>query len=105
MLKEADKVFAEAINIVAGLRRDGIIEVEEGEGVYPQLLSFYEVETTVEQHLYDMFMDYRMKTFQGAFHINPDYTTWYGYAKMKQALAEIKELDHQMRKAAAADAG
>jgi len=44
-----------------------------------------------------MFMDYRMKTFQGAFHINPDYTTWYGYAKMRQALAEIKELDGQMR--------
>jgi hypothetical protein len=99
MLKEADKIFAEAINIVAGLRKDGIIEVAEGEGVYPQLLSFYEVDTAVEQHLYDMFMDYRMKTFQGAFHINPDYTTWYGYAKMKQALAEIKELDKQMRKA------
>ena len=60
----------------------------------------YQSHTAVEQHLYDMFMDYRMKTFQGAFHINPDYTTWYGYAKMKQALAEIKELDHQMRKAA-----
>lgn len=100
MLKEADKIFAEAINIVMGLRRDGIIEVKEGEGVYPQLLSFYEVDTAVEQHLYDMFMDYRMKTFQGAFHINPDYTTWYGYAKMKQALAEIKELDHQMRDSA-----
>ncbi len=105
MLKEADVIFAEAINIVMGLRRDGIIEVAEGEGVYPQLLSFYDVETSVEQHLYDMFMDYRMKTFQGAFHINPDYTTWYGYAKMKQALAEIKELDHQMRKDAGADEG
>jgi len=102
MLKEADTIFAEAINIVAGLRRDGIIEVKEGEGVYPQLLAFYEVDTSVEQHLYDMFMDYRMKTFQGAFHINPDYTTWYGYAKMKQALAEIKELDQQMREWAAA---
>ena len=97
MLKEADKLFAEAINIVMGLRRDGIIEVKEGEGVYPQLLAFYEVETHVEQVLYEMFMDHRMKTFQGAFHINPDYTTWYGYAKMKKDLAEIKELDVEMR--------
>ena len=105
MLKEADKLFAEAINIVAGLRRDGIIKVKEGEGVYPQLLAFYEVDTHVEQVLYEMFMDHRMKTFQGAFHINPDYTTWYGYAKMKKDLVEIKELDHQMREwAAAADA-
>jgi hypothetical protein len=97
MLKEADKLFAEAIEIVAGLRRDGFIEVEEGEGVYPQLLAFYEVESEAEQILYDMFMDHRMKTFQGAFHINPDYTTWYGYAKMKQDLAEIREIALDMR--------
>ena len=103
MLKEADKVFAEALDLVAAMRLDGLIEVKEGEGVYPQLLSFYDVDTAVEQHLYDMFMDYRMKTFQGAFHINPDYTTWYGYAKMKQALAQMKEINKQMR--AAADAG
>jgi hypothetical protein len=76
--------------------------VTEGEGIYPQLLSFYEVDSAVGQHPHEMFMDYRMKTFQGTFHIKPDYTTWYGYAKMKQALAEIKELDHQMREWAAA---
>ena len=73
------------------------IEVAEGEGVYPQLLSFYEVDTEAEQILYDMFMDHRMKTFQGAFHINPDYTTWYGYAKMKQDLAKIREIAKKMR--------
>jgi hypothetical protein len=28
--------------------------------------------------------DYRMKTFQGAFHLNYDYSMWYGYAKMKK---------------------
>ena len=97
MLKEADKLFAEAISLVAGLRRDGLIPVGEGQGVYPQLLSFYEVETHVEQILYEMFMDHRMKTFQGALHINPDYTTWYGYAKMKKDLAEIREIDREMR--------
>jgi len=31
MLKEADKLFAEAIEIVAGLRKDGVIPVKEGE--------------------------------------------------------------------------
>ncbi len=106
MLKEADKLFAEAIEIVAKLRRDGIVEVAEGEGVYPQLLAFYEVDTHIEQILYEMFMDHRMKTFQGAFHFNADYTTWYGYAKMKKDLAEIRELNTEMRAAhAAANAG
>ncbi len=104
MLKEINKLFAEAIEIVAGLRRDGIIEVKEGEGVYPQLLQFYEVDTHIEQILYEMFMDHRMKAFQATYHMNPDYATWYGYAKMKKDLAEIKELDREMRAAHAAAA-
>ena len=96
-LKEVNKVFADAIEIVAGLRRDGYIKVKEGEGVYPQLLQFYEVDTEIEQILYEMFMDHRMKAFQATYHINPDYATWYGYAKMKKDLVEIRELDHAMR--------
>jgi len=63
------------------------------------------VETHIELVLYEMFMDHRMKTFQGSFHFNPDYATWYGYAKMKKDLVEIRELDGQMRKAAATEAG
>jgi hydroxylamine dehydrogenase len=97
LLKEADKLFAEAIEIVAALRRDGIIAVNEGEGPYPQLLSFYDVSSHVEEVLYEMFMDHRMKTFQGAFHLNYDYSMWYGYAKMKKDLVEIRELDREMR--------
>jgi hypothetical protein len=97
LLKDADELFAEAIEIVAGLRRDGIIEVGEGEGAYPQLLAFYDVSTHVEEVLYEMFMDHRMKTFQGAFHLNYDYSMWYGYAKMKKDLVEIRELDKDMR--------
>jgi len=38
-----------------------------------------------------------MKTFQGAFHLNYDYSTWYGYAKLKKDLTEIKELAAEMR--------
>ncbi len=100
MLKEGDKLFAEAIEIVAGLRRDGIIKVKEGEGVYPQLLNFYEVDTKIEEILYEMFMDHRMKQFQATYHMNPDYATWYGYAKMRKDLTEIRELAKHMRAAA-----
>ena len=100
MLKAADKVFAEAIETVAGLYRDGIIKKETNQATwpYPDLLNFYEVNTHVEEVLYEMFMDHRMKTFQAAFHNNPDYTTWYGYAKMKKDLVEIKELAAGMRR-------
>lgn len=98
MIKEADKLFAEAIEIVAALYKDNIIKKVEGNRSYPDLLAFYEVDTKIEQTLYEMFMDHRMKTFQGAFHLNYDYSTWYGYAKMKKDLTEIRELAKGMRK-------
>ncbi len=95
MLKEADKLFAEAIEIVAGLYQDGIIEREGAK--YPDLLAFYDVNTKIEEILYEMFMDHRMKTFQAGFHMNPDYATWYGFAKLKKDLVEIRELAAHMR--------
>ena len=98
MIKEADKVFAEGIEIVAGLYQDGIIKKKGDQSAYPDLLTFYDVDTKIEQVLYEMFMDHRMKTFQGAFHMNYDYSTWYGYAKMKKDLVEIKELAQEMRR-------
>jgi len=98
MLKEADKLFAEAIETVAGLYKDGIIKKKPGQAyAYPDLLAFYEVDTKIEQVLYEMFMDHRMKAFQATFHMNPDYATWYGYAKLKKDLTEIKELAREMR--------
>jgi hypothetical protein len=48
-------------------------------------------------------MDYRMKTYQAAFHLMPDYTTWYGYAKLKETLVTMKELDKQLRAAKAGE--
>jgi hypothetical protein len=32
--------------------------------------------------------------------MNPDYTTWYGYAKMKKDLVEIREMATDMKKKA-----
>jgi len=102
MVKEIDKLFAEAIEIVAGLYQDGVIVYEDRpDAKYPDLLTFYDVDTKVEQTLYEMFMDHRMKAFQATFHMNPDYATWYGYAKLKKDLVEIRELAGHMR----ADAG
>jgi len=96
MVKESDKMLAEAIEIVAGLYKDGIIERHVDSPAYPDLLNFYDVNTKIEQLLYEMFMDHRMKMFQGAFHMNPDYSFWYGYAKMRKDLVEIRELARQM---------
>ncbi len=98
MIKEADKVMAEAIEIVAGLYKDGIIKPQAGKPAYPDLLTFYDAMTPIEQTLYVMFLEHRMRAFQGAFHMNPDYVTWYGYAELKKDIVEIRAEAASMRK-------
>jgi len=39
-----------------------------------------------------MFLEHRMRTFQGTFHANPDYALWYGWSEMQRDLTEIKEM-------------
>jgi len=91
ILKQADKLMSEAIEIVADLYKEGYLKRAEDYPAFPDLMRFYEIPTSIEQKLFIMLMDHRMKTFQGAFHTNPDYTLWYGWAELKKDLVEIKE--------------
>jgi hypothetical protein len=91
LIKEADKLMAEAIRIVQGLYKDGVLKKNEGWKYGPDLLQFYDAKSTIEQELYVMFLEYRMRTFQGAFHANFDYSHWYGWAPMKESLQKIKD--------------
>ncbi|MEG8947916.1 multiheme c-type cytochrome [Rosettibacter firmus] len=98
IIKSADRLMAEAINIVADLYKDGIIEKPQNYSYsYPMLLTFHDAPTAIEQKLFVMFLEHRMRTFQGTFHNNPDYALWYGWSEMQRDLTEIKELAHQMR--------
>jgi hypothetical protein len=38
-----------------------------------------------------------MRTFQGAFHMNPDYALWYGWSEMVKDLTVIKSLAEDYR--------
>ncbi|GAB4177546.1 MAG: hypothetical protein Kow00108_13100 [Calditrichia bacterium] len=98
MIRQADRLMAEAILTVAGLYKDGILEKPENyPAPFPMLLTFHDAPTVVEQKLFVMFLKHRMRTFQGAFHNNPDYSLWYGWSEMQRDLSEIKELAEQMR--------
>jgi len=93
MIKNADRLMAQAIEIVAALYADNVIPKPAGYAhAYPDLLSFHDAPTVVEQRLFVMFLKHRMRTFQGTFHANPDYALWYGWSEMQRDLAEIKEL-------------
>jgi len=98
LIADADHVMAEAIRIVADLYRDGILaKPKTYAGAFPDLLTFHDAPTVVEQKLFVMFLDHRMRTFQGSFHNSPDYALWYGWSEMKRDLTEIKELAAEMR--------
>ncbi len=99
MIKTADSLMAEAIRIVGDLYRDSIISKPQTYTYrFPDLLTFHDAPTVIEQKLFLMFSEHRMRTFQGTFHANPDYAFWYGWSEMQRDLTEIKEIAKELRK-------
>jgi len=99
MIQEADRLMAEAIHIVAALYKDGILPKPAGYAYpFPDLLTFHDAPTEIEQKLFVMFLEHRMRTFQGTFHANPDYALWYGWSEMQRDLREIRTIAVELRK-------
>ncbi len=109
IIQKADRLMAEAIKTVAALYADGIIiKPADYPYNYPFLLMFMETGgkagatdfnkiSYIDQVLTQMYMKHRMRTYQGFFHVNPDYAYWYGWAEMNKDMGEIKELARTMR--------
>ena len=99
MIREADHLMAEAIRTVAGLYKDGLLKKADSYTyAFPDLLTFHDSPTPIENTLFVMFLEHRMRTFQGTFHANPDYALWYGWSEMRRDLTEIKQIAADMRK-------
>jgi len=98
MIKDADRLMAEAILTVAGLYKEGILPKPKTYAYpFPDLLTFHDAPTVIEQKLFVMFLEHRMRAFQGTFHANPDYALWYGWSEMQRDLTEIKEMATELR--------
>ena len=55
MIRQVDRLLAEAIQIVAGLYRDGLLRKPGGYAyAYPDLLAFHDAPTVIEQRLFKM---------------------------------------------------
>jgi len=92
MIRESDRVMAEAITTVAKLYDDKVVQPQPGQPyAYPDILNFYDTRTAVEEELYEMLLEYRMRAFQGAFHMNPDYSHWYGWAPLNKGLVVVRD--------------
>lgn len=99
MIKEADYLLAEAICTIAALYQDGILAKPESYAYpFPDLLTFHDSPTVIEQKLFVMYFKHRMRTFQGTFHANPDYALWYGWSEMQRDLTEIKTMAEELRR-------
>jgi hypothetical protein len=99
MVRETDRVLAEAIATVAKLYEDGVLQKPVNYAhPYPDLLTFHDAPTPIEQKLFVMHLEHRMRAFQGTFHANPDYALWYGWSEMKRDLAEIKAMAEELRR-------
>ena len=75
-------------------------ELEKGDEMIREadrLLAFHDAPSVIEQRLFKMHLEHRMRAFQGVFHNNPDYALWYGWSEMLQDLTEIKTLAQEMR--------
>ena len=105
IMQKADRLMAEAIEIVAGLYKDGIIKKPDNYSfAYPDLLYFMQTGggdmkklSYIDQVLLQMYIKHRMRAFQAFFHVNPDYAYWYGWEMMVKDLGEIKELAETMK--------
>ena len=98
MIKEVDRLMAEAILIVAALYKDGTLPKPKNYAYpFPDLLTFHDAPTVIKQKLFVMFLEHRMRTFHGSFHANPDYALWYGWSEMQRDLTEIKEKAAELR--------
>jgi len=98
LIERIDHLMAEAIREIVGLYKDGILKKPDSYSyAFPDLLAFHDAPTPIENRLFQMHLKHRMRAFQGAFHMNPDYTLWYGWNEMVMDLDEIRSLAKEMR--------
>lgn len=99
MIRDIDHLMAEAIRIIAALYKDGLLPKPKNyASAFPDLLTFHDAPTVIEQKLFVMHLEHRMRAFQGTFHANPDYALWYGWSEMQRDLTEIRELAEDIRR-------
>jgi hypothetical protein len=99
MIADIDHLMAEAIRTVAGLYKDGLLAKPANYSyAFPDILTFHDAPTPIEEQLFVMLLEHRNRAFQGIFHASPDYAWWYGWSEMRRDLTDIKAMAEQMRR-------
>jgi nitrate/TMAO reductase-like tetraheme cytochrome c subunit len=99
IIKKADHLMADAIRLVLGLYEKGFLPAPETKPPWsPDLLGFHKAPNPLEERLFDMFLRHRLIMLHGAFHHNPDYTTNYGWVKLKAGYEEVERMVRRLEK-------
>lgn len=103
-MPEDNRWAADRATILQGLgvldpngKPTGRLEAVKAAYPFPDLLTFHDAPTPIEQRLFVMFLEHRMRAFQGTFHANPDYALWYGWSEMRRDLTGIQAMAHELR--------
>jgi hydroxylamine dehydrogenase len=109
-----DALVIQAREIVHGLYREKIIDpsrrsqsagllpgdrfvaAESPGGTFFPTALYYDV-STIEREYFDMFFFANLKSYKGAFHMNPDYAWWLGYADVLGHLTRIRDEGQRLR--------
>jgi len=103
LIRESDHLMSQALDVMAQLYRAGGLPIPPREGnAFPDLFTFSEASTPIEQRLFLMFMQHRARAFKGVFHSNPEYALWHGWHEMKRDLAEIQATARRLEQGGAA---
>ncbi len=102
IIKTIDHEFAQAIEAVQALYRDGILEKPADWKYAPDLFQYAVSRNKLEEELYLIMLQYRQRAFQGAFHSSSLYTHRYGWTPLKKSvsiiMAEAKRLRAEFKK-------
>ena len=108
---EADRVLAEAVDVITGLEAEGLLgdgkgrmetRLEDGSVGHSLVLGgdqLYDGLSPVEQRFFDMFKFHHATTFKGAYHQSPEFTHNEGFLRMMQDLSFINNEAARLRDA------
>ncbi len=97
--RRADALVAEAVEIIRGLEKDGLLQpMPQDRPPHPQLGhqmvlgrdQLYSDTSVIEQELFEMMKFDHATTFKGAYHFSPDHTHALGWVRLQAALTRIR---------------
>ena len=104
--QDVDAKLWDPIMRIRGLSYDGLLDPmpadREPNPIYGNVLvvggqQLYSGTSAIEQMFFSMYKYDHVTTFKGAYHMNPDYTHWFGWARINSDLDLIKGEESNLR--------